>query len=242
MPVSDNTDFSSRRWPDFEDISPETVGCFVDFKHASLLLTPPDRIVLQFLLAFFEQLGLPVEEATATQIGSASTGDGGQIEVFDLIKPITLSITVVKFLLSWKARYSALKRRRLLPKVSVVLLADHIAPVTETATSAHDSAKLLISVLPEMQRAMEVEFPQFNFEYEIRAQGRLIKTVIVSAGNGLTVTDSNVLKMLLKLNQEIPSITLRQREGWFALPAVFEIRMMALPARQFSGRQWNLGR
>jgi hypothetical protein len=135
-------------------------------------------------------------------------------------KPIGIVFQLVKFLLGWRGRLAALQRRKLLPQVVVTLLADHIEPCRTGPSEWEDTARLLVLILPDLQKNLESEFPSCNFRYKFYARGQKIPHVMLRAGNGLSVTDSQVLQMLKHLNRDAVYLTLLHCEGWFAFPKV----------------------
>lgn len=159
----------------------------------------------------------------------------GTVEaIFRFMKPIGITIQVVKFLLAWHGRVAARKRRNLLPQVVVTLLAEHIEPRRTGPNEWEDTARLLALILPDLQKNLESEFPSCNFRYEFHAKGQKIPYVLLRAGDGLPVTDNHVLQMLKHLDRDAASLTLFHCEGWFAFPKVvavnFRVRPIKFPA------------
>ena len=149
--------------------------------------------------------------------------------LFKFMKPIGLTIQIVKFLLAWHGRVAARRRRNLLPHVVVTLLAEHIAPRRTGPDDWEDTARLMALILPDLQQNLEAEYPSYNFRYEFHAQGRKIPYVLLRAGDGLAVTDNQVLQMLTHLERGAASLTLFHREGWFAYPKVVAVNFRVRP-------------
>lgn len=222
-----------RRRPDYEDVSGGSVGVHVAAP-SHLIAKPDGEAMSNRVQRFLGIAGLRSETAIPVGIGATSGGPGTGLleEVFQFMKPIGLTVQAAKFLLAWRGRVAALKRHELLPLVPVTLLADHIEPTRHGG----DMARALILILPELQEDLESEFPACNFRYELSAVGERIARVTVRAGRGLRVTDSHVLQMLKRLEQDVPSLTLFHTEGWFAMPKVVTVKKVVRPIRISPGR------
>lgn len=233
MAQSEQERFDRRKRLDYLDVSEGTVGIDVRVSNSSSLAQPDCEAMSNHLQGFLKRAGVRNEKAIPVGIGTTSGGPGtGTVEaVFQFMKPIGITIQVAKFLLAWHARVAARKRRELLPRVNVTLLADHMEPRRAGPHKWEDMARLLVLILPDLQADLESEFPSCSILYEFRAVGQKIARVTVRAGEGLRVTDNHVLKMLKHLDSDKPSLTIFHREGWFALPKVVSVDFVVRPLR-----------
>jgi hypothetical protein len=208
--------------PTYEDLPEKTVGVDVHTRSVrpNPLARPDEGAVSDHVQEFLRRAGIDCQKAVPLGLGAAAGGPGTVEALFRFMKPIGIAIQVVKFLLGWRGRLAALKRRKLLPPVVVTLLADHIEPRRTGPNEGDDSARLLALILPDLQKNLESEFPSCNFRYKFYARAQKIPYVIFRAGNGLSVTDGHVLQMLKHLDREAASLTLLHCEGWFAFPKV----------------------
>lgn len=208
--------------PTYMDLPDKTVG--VDASTRSVRSNPfarPDEdAISDHVQEFLRRAGIDCQKAVPLGVGAAAGGPGTVEAVFRFMKPIGIAIQVVKFLLGWRGRLAALERRKLLPKVVVTLLAEHIEPCRTGPNEWEDTARLLALILPDLQRNLESEFPSCNFRYKFYARAQKIPHVLLRAGDGLSVTDGHVLQMLKHLDRDAASLTLLHCEGWFAFPKV----------------------
>lgn len=215
----------------FEELPPEKVGFDARDLTGSCYRRPDVDFIAVQVGEFLSAAGIQCERAVPLQIGAAATGGPGSEvvdHVFAFMKPISVSIKIAKFLLGWRARRAAFNRRMLMPRVAVVVVADHIVPQKPVGRDSWDSASMCALVLPELQRHLEERFPAINFQYELYGQAKNGATLHLRAGNGLRLTDLHVLKILKKLNQDSPSLTIHHREGWFGWPKLVSVRMVRL--------------
>lgn len=215
----------------FEKLPPEKVGFHVrDLTSSSYRRPDEDSIAVQ-VGEFLAAAGIPCERAIPLRIGGAATGGAGSEvvdHVFAFMKPIGVSIQIAKFLLGWRARRAAFNRRMLMPRVAVVVVANHIAPPNPVPHNSWDSASMCALILPELQNHLEERFPTINFQYELYGRGTSVERLHLRAGNGLRLSDLHVLKILKKLNQDSPSLTIHHREGWFGWPKLVSVRLVRL--------------
>lgn len=227
---------TNMQWrPTYMDLPDKTVG--VEASTSSVKSNPfarPDEdAISDHVQEFLRRAGINCQKAIPLGRGAAAGGPGMEtVEgVLQFMKPIGITIQVVKFLLAWHGRVAARKRRNLLPLVVVTLLAEHIEPHSTGPNEWEDSARLLALILPDLQKDLESEFPSCNFRYEFHAKGQKIPYVLLRAGNGLPVTDNHVLQMLKHLNRDTASLTLFHREGWFAFPKVVAVNFRVQPIK-----------
>ena len=233
MSYSPQEQMDRRRRLDYMDVPAGTVG--VDVHSRGVRRNPfarPDEDALSdHVQVFLRGAGIDCQKATPVGIGAAAGGPGVETveAIFRFMKPIGITIQVVKFVLAWHGRVAARKRRNFLPQVVVTLLAEHIEPRRTGPNEWEDTARLLALILPDLQQYLESEFPCYSFRYEFHAQGQQIPYVLLRAGDGLPVTDNHVLQMLRHLNRDAASLTLFHREGWFAFPKVVAVNFRVRP-------------
>lgn len=230
------TDWSQRIWPDYEDLPRDVVGYHVRCNSSSLLIRPDVSPVAKDIGKFLDNLGLKNAEATVVPIG-ATAGGPGLAEALDPFSKLAGHlVSVVKFLLAWRARVVTLARRRLRPAVTVTLLADHVPLRRQTANTHFDTASLIATFLPELLRELQESYSSFNISINVRARGLTVGQVDMQVGNGLDLTDQHVMKIMKWLTADMSSITVRHRENWLSMPTVMQIKGRAFSARQFSGK------
>lgn len=173
------------------------------------------------VVEFLQRAGIAAQAAQPVGVG-ATTGDGLAEDIFQLMKPIGITIHAVKFALAWQARVAKRKRRELLPYALVILLADHIEPKQTGPEDWEDMASWLIIILPDLQKDLESEYPACSFRFELRARGKKVTSFYLKTGGALAVTDKHALKILKYLDREADDLSLLHCEGWFALPKVVE--------------------
>lgn len=210
--------------PTYMDLPDKTVG--VDASTRSIRPNPfarPDEdAISDQVQEFLRHAGINCQKAVPLGLGAVAGGPGiGTVDAVSwFMKPIGFAVQLVNFLLGWRGRLAALKRRKLLPQIVVTLLADHIEPCRTGLNEWQDTARLLALILPDLQKNLESEFPSCNFRFKFYARAQKIPYVLLRAGDGLSVTDSHVLQMLKHLDRDAASLTLLHCEGWFAFPKV----------------------
>ncbi|MDR6507736.1 hypothetical protein [Arthrobacter oryzae] len=226
MTYSEQERMDRRRRPDYVDVPDDIVGVDVRVEFNSLARPDGDAMSVH-VQEFLQRAGITCQKAIPVGIGAAAGGPGvGTVAaVFQFMKPIGITIQLAKFLMAWHGRVAALKRRSLMPRVAVTLLADHIEPHRQW----DDMARVLVVILPELQKELESEFPTVNFRFVFCARGQKIASFTLRAGDGLPVTDRHVLQMLKHLDRDVPSLTLFHREGWFAFPRVTPVSFTVRP-------------
>lgn len=170
-------------------------------------------------LTFLQRAGIKTQAAQPVGVG-ATTGGVLPGDVFQFMKPIGITIQAAKFALAWQARVARRKRQELLPPAVVILLADHIGPKQTGPEEWEDIARWLVTILPDLQRDLESEYPACSFRFELRARGKKVSSFYLKTGGGLPITDHHVLKILKYLEREADDISLLHCAGWFALPKV----------------------
>lgn len=231
MTYSEQERLDKRIRRDYMDVSEGRVGvdARLSWTKRSQFALPDVGSISDHVQEFLQRAGINCEKAIPVGVGAA-TGPGME-SVFRFMKPIGVTIQLVKFFLAWRGRIAARKRRVLLPQVVVTLLAEHIEPRRSGTSEWEDMARLLALILPDVQKNLESQFPSINFHYEFRAEGRKVPNVILRAGDGLLVTDAHVLQMLKRLDREASSLTLLHCEGWFAFPKVVAVNFRVRPIR-----------
>lgn len=224
---SEQERFDNRRWLDFEDVPAGTVGAYVRVGNRSFLAQPDGDVMTEHVVSFLQRAGISCQRAVPVGVGA--TTSGGFEAVFQFMKPIGITIQLVRFTLAWQARVTRRQRQRLLPAALVVLLADHIKPRQVTADEWEDMASVLVTILPDLQKDLEAEYPSCNFRFEFRALGKNVPLFKLDAGDGVPVTDKNVLQMRKHLERKAERLTLYHREGWFAIPKVVPVHFVARP-------------
>ncbi|MEV7607257.1 hypothetical protein AB0N65_17630 [Paenarthrobacter sp. NPDC089322] len=212
--------FDRRRWLDFVDLPADIVGVNVRVGNRSRLAQPDGEAMTLHVVEFLERAGIRCQAAQPVGVGSSTGGIVG--DIFDFMKPIGISIQLVKFALAWHARVASRKRHGLLPPAMVILLADHIDPKQIGAEQWEDMATWLVAVLPDLQKDLEAEYPSCSFRFEVRARGAKVQDFYLRTGASLPITDKNTLKILEHLDRESAELSLLHCEGWFALPQVVQ--------------------
>lgn len=173
-----------------EPLPPGVVGYHVENSSPSLMFRRDTKDIEDHLGAYLCRSGVPSQQAVIIPIGAAAGGPdasvGFWVPAFSFVKPIALSIQVANFLLAWRARLAARKRRLLLPRITVALFASHIEPFkqTPTDTNSFEAATHLILMLPELRRDLEEAFPALNFRYEIHARASRSERVVLLDRSG----------------------------------------------------------
>lgn len=221
MNQSEQERFDKRRWLDFFDMPADIVGVHVRVGNRSRLAQPDGTVMTAHVVEFLQRAGIRTQAAQSVGIG-ATTGGGLPGDVFQYMKPIGITVQAVKFALAWQARVARRKRQELLPPALVILLADHIEPKQTGPEEWEDMARWLVTVLPDLQKDLESEYPACNFRFELRGRGKKVPSFYLKTGGGLPVTDNHALKMLKYLDREADDISLLHCEGWFALPKVVQ--------------------
>ncbi|MFF2840636.1 hypothetical protein [Paenarthrobacter sp. NPDC057981] len=211
------------------------IGFHVRCRPVSLLIQPESASVSEYVGKFFDQLGLNNAEAIVVPIGSTTGGPGLMDSIGPLAKLAGLLGTVVKQVLAWRTRAATITRRRMRPPVIVTILADHVPLRRQTADTHHDTASLIVGLLPDLLGGLQTAYPSFNISIYVRAKGLKIDRVDVQVGNGLELTDQHALRILKWLGIATNSITVRHRENWLSFPTVKLIKGRSFTARQFSG-------
>lgn len=221
----------------FFDLPEHVVGVYVK-SNSSPIWRPNDAAVAKSVCSFLTNAGLCTELARPVGVGATAGGPPTSVveSVFGFMKPIGASIHLARFLLGWRARTNAIRRKELLPRIEVTIFADHIAPLKFGPSWSRDTAQLLVRVLPELQKSLANDYPAVNIQYVIDAKGTSIDQVTVRATGGLDISDGNVLKMLKLLSREQSSITIFHREGWFGFPDVFPVKFVVRPLLIQKGR------
>lgn len=217
MNQSEQERFDRRKWLDFIDMPADVVGVHVRVGNRSRLAQPDGTAMTAHVVEFLQRAGIGAQAAQPVGVG-ATTGGALPGDTFAFMKPIGLTIQAVKFALAWQARVAHLKRRELLPPALVILLADHIEPKQTGPEDWEDMASWLVTVLPDLQKDLESEYPACNFRFELRARGKQVKSFYLKTGGGLLVTNAHVLKILRHLEREVDDVSLLHCQGWFALP------------------------
>lgn len=217
----------------FEPLPSGVIGVHArDLTH-SQLTHPDDDAIAQCVEEFLSTAGLPCERSKPLPIGAGATVGSEIMEtVFALMKPIGLTVQLVRFALGWFGRIAAYKRRLVMPRVGVVLSADHIVPLPSTSSTVWDAASAIILLLPELQQHIETKYPTINFQYEIWARGATVRRVHIRAGNGLRFTDAQVLKMLKMLRGSVSSLSFHHLQGWFGYSQLVDTRQVPWSPQQ----------
>lgn len=219
----------------FEPLPPGVIGVHArDLTHSQL--TRPDaEAIAQCAEEFLSAAGLSCKRSTPLQIGAGATVGSEMLEtVFSWMKPIGLTVQIVRFALGWFGRMAAYKRRLLMPRIGVVLSADHIVPLCSTSTTSWDAASAIVLLLPELQEHLETQYPTINFQYDIWARGLTVNRVHIRGGNGLRITDAQVLNMLKMLggSAPAPSLSFHHLQGWFGYSKVVDTRQVPWSPQQ----------
>ncbi|WP_416430396.1 hypothetical protein [Paenarthrobacter nicotinovorans] len=224
MSYSEQTRMDMQWRPTYMELPNKTVGVDASARsvRANPFARPDEDAISDHVQEFLRHAGIACQTAVPLGLGAAAGGPGtGTMDALSwFLKPIGIAIQLVKFLLGWRDRLAALERRKLLPQMVVTLVADHIEPCRTGPNEWQDMARLLLLILPDLQKDLESAFPGCNFRYKFYARGRKIPYVQLRAGNGLSVTDRHVLQMLKHLDRDAVSLTLFHCEGWFAFPRV----------------------
>lgn len=215
---SEQERLDNRRWLDFLDLPANVVGVNVRVGNRSRLAQPDGDAMAIHVVDFLQRAGIKTQAAEPVGVGSSTGGWVG--DVFDFMKPIGVTIQVVKFALAWQARVARRKRLGLLPPAMVILLADHIEPKQVGPEEWEDMASWLVAILPDLQKDLESEYPSCNFRFEVRARGAKVRDFYLKTGSGLPITDRHTLQILKHLDREAADLSLLHCEGWFALPRV----------------------
>lgn len=218
MNQSEQERFDRRRWLDFVDLPANVVGANVRVGNRSRLAQPDGEAMSLHVVEFLERAGIRCQAAEPVGVGSSTGGVLG--DAFAFMKPIGITIQVVKFALAWHARVARRKRHCLLPPAMVILLADHIEPKQTGAEQWEDMASWLVAILPDLQKDLEAAYPSCSFRFEVRARGEKVPDFYLKTGSSLPITDKNTLKILEHLQREASELSLLHCEGWFALPQV----------------------
>jgi hypothetical protein len=218
---SEHERFDKRKWLDFVDVPSDIVGVHVRVGNRSRLAQPDGTAMTAHAVEFLQRAGIEAQAAHPVGVGTP-TGGGLPGDFFQYMKPIGITIQAVRFALAWHARVARRKRQELLPPALVILLADHIGPKQTGPEEWEDMASWLVTILPDLQKDLESEYPACSFRFELRARGKKVPSFYLKTGGGLAVTDNHVLKILKYLDREADDISLLHCEGWFALPKVVE--------------------
>lgn len=221
MDRSEQERFDRRKWLDFADMPAAVVGVHITVGNRSRLAQPDGTAMTAHVVEFLQRAGISSQAAQPVGVG-ATTGGALPGDIFQFMKPIGITVQAVKFALAWQARVANRKRRELLPPALVILLADHIEPKQTGPEDWEDMACWLVTVLPDLQKDLESEYPACNFRFELRARGKQVKSFYLKTGGGLPVTDNHVLKILKHLDREADDVSLLHCEGWFALPKLVQ--------------------